>query len=640
MKIDPGSCYNLPPMREPLNEYESRLAERTAEGDRLRAQDRAISNMRLAVFAIFVAAGWIAWVNRSAAAWIPFAPLAIFVILVVIHQKLRDSIASNARLVALYGWGVTRMTDAWAGKGNAGARFANPAHPYADDLDLFGTASLFERICVTRTPGGEARLAAWLMAPAEATEARARQLAVAELADDLELREQVTLAGDELQSSVDAEQLSRWASEPNAPFSPAIRWLATALGAAGVPALALALPSFFVSLVGLGEPALASSFVRSWPALAWGHLPLLALMVAQAAFAFPLRARVLAALQGVERAGTDLRVLSELLGIVESRTFVAPRLSQLRGALISGDVPASEAISRLERLVELLDSVRNVFFVAIAPVLLWRTNLAIRVVAWRERHGADVARWIDSAADLEALLSLAAWAFEKPGHAYPEIVEGPPRVEATALGHPLIPADRRIDNDVAIGSPTRLLIVSGSNMSGKSTMMRAIGVNSVLALAGAPVCAAGMRLTAVRIGASIRINDSLAAGQSKFYAEILRLRQIVDMTGEGPGVLFLLDEILHGTNSHDRLIGAEAVIRTLVSRSAIGLVSTHDLALARMADDLGELARNVHFEDHMEGDRMVFDYRMRDGIVAKSNALALMRAVGLDIEEAKRPGAG
>ncbi|MGK2855577.1 MAG: MutS-related protein, partial [Thermoanaerobaculia bacterium] len=577
-------------MRDPLSEYESRLAERTAEGDRLRAQDRAVSNMRLAVFAVFVATAWIAWINRSAAGWVPFTPLAVFVVLVVIHQKLRESLAANKRVVALYSWGVARMTDAWPGKGNAGARFSDPSHPYADDLDLFGPASLFERICATRTQVGEARLASWLMAPADADEASARQRAVMELTGELDLREEVALAGDDLQNTVDPVHLGQWASERNVPFAPGIRRLAMILGAAGVPALALAIPSFFVSLVGLGEPALAKSFVQSWPVLAWGHLPLLALMVAQAALAFPLRARVAAALQGVERAGEDLRVLSQLLTIVESRTFEAPRLARLRGSLVSGTVPASQAISSLERLVELLDSVRNAFFVAIAPILLWRTNLAIRVSAWRERHGADVPRWIDSAADLEALLSLAAWAFERPGHSYPSIADGPPRVEATALGHPLIPTDRRVDNDVSIGAPARLLIVSGSNMSGKSTMMRAIGVNSVLALAGAPVCAASMSLTRIRIGASIRINDSLAAGQSKFYAEILRLRQIVDMTAEGEGVLFLLDEILHGTNSHDRLIGADAVIRTLVSRGAIGLVSTHDLALAHVADDLGELA--------------------------------------------------
>jgi DNA mismatch repair ATPase MutS len=321
-----------------------------------------------------------------------------------------------------------------------------------------------------------------------------------------------------------------------------------------------------------------------------------------------------------------------LLTIIESRGFSAPRLSSLRAALESGDLPASRAIAALVRLVELFESTRNAFFAVVAPVLLWRTNVAIRAAGWRERHGSAVGRWIDATADLEALLSLASFAFERPDHAYPRIDDGEPLFESTELGHPLIPDERRIDNDVAIGAPARLLIVSGSNMSGKSTMMRAIGVNAVLALAGAPVCASSMRLTPVRIGASIRINDSLAAGQSKFYAEILRLRQIVDLAGDGPGVLFLLDEVLHGTNSHDRLIGAQAVIRTLVGRGAIGLVSTHDLALAKLADELGDRARNVHFEDHMEGDRMVFDYRMRDGVVAKSNALALMKAVGLSVE--------
>jgi len=621
-------------MGNPRTEYELRLRARTNEGETLRAQDRALSNMRLAIFAIAVAAAWIAWVNRSAPAWVPLAPIALFAVLVALQQKVRNSLAANARITALYRWGIARMTDAWAGKGNGGERFADPAHPYADDLDLFGPASLFERICVARTPAGEERLAAWLKAPANAVEARARQTAVAELTGDLDLREEIALAGDDVKAVVDATQLSTWASAGGASFSPAIRTIALVLGVAGAPALALALPSFFVSLVGLSEPAMSASLVARWPVLGWGHIPLLVLMIFQFALSFPVRARVAAALTGVERAGADLRVLAELLTIVESRTFDAPRLNALRDAIVSDEGSASRAIEALERLIELSDSTRNPFFAAVAPVLLWRTNVAIRIASWRESHGQSVPRWIDAAADLEALLSLASFAFERPEHSYPAIDEGEPLFEATALGHPLIPHDRRIDNDVAIGEPSRLLLVSGSNMSGKSTMMRAVGVNGVLALAGAPVCAASMRLTPVRIGASIRINDSLAAGQSKFYAEILRLRQIVDLASDGPGVLFLLDEILHGTNSHDRLIGARAVIRTLVARGAIGLVSTHDLALAKLADELGERARNVHFEDHMEGDRMVFDYRMRDGVVARSNALALMKAVGLSIDDA------
>jgi hypothetical protein len=619
-------------MRDPRREYESRLAARTSEGESLRGQDRAISNMRLAVFAIAVAAAWIAWINRSAPAWVPLAPLAVFVVLVVVQQRVRDSLSANARLTELYRWGIARMTDAWAGRGKGGERFADAAHPYADDLDLFGSASLFERICAARTASGEARLASWLKAPATAEEACARQGAVAELTEDLDLREEIALAGDKVSASVDAVQLASWAADRSVSFFPTVRRAATLLGAAGIPALALALPSFLVALVGLSEPEVAASLVARWPVLGWGHLPLLVLMVLQAALAFPLRGRVAAALSGIERAGADLEVFARLLTIIESRGFSAPRLSSLRAALESGDLPASRAIAALVRLVELFESTRNAFFAVVAPVLLWRTNVAIRAAGWRERHGSAVGRWIDATADLEALLSLASFAFERPDHAYPRIDDGEPLFESTELGHPLIPDERRIDNDVAIGAPARLLIVSGSNMSGKSTMMRAIGVNAVLALAGAPVCASSMRLTPVRIGASIRINDSLAAGQSKFYAEILRLRQIVDLAGDGPGVLFLLDEVLHGTNSHDRLIGAQAVIRTLVGRGAIGLVSTHDLALAKLADELGDRARNVHFEDHMEGDRMVFDYRMRDGVVAKSNALALMKAVGLSVE--------
>lgn len=616
-------------MTDPRREYDARLAARSAEGDGLRAQDRAISNMRLAVFAVAVVAAWIAWVNRGAPAWVPFAPLAVFVALVVIQQKVRDALAANARLVALYRWGIARLTDAWAGKGRAGERFADASHPYADDLDLFGAASLFERISAARTPAGEERLASWLTSPAPLDEARARQKAVAELAPDLDLREEVALAGDDLKAAVDAGALAAWARERRAEFSPAVRRAAMLLGAAGAPALALALPSFFVSLVGLSEPGLAASLVARWPVLGWGHIPLLALMCIQAAFAFPLRGRVALALEGVQQAEADLRVLAQLLRIVEGRSFEAPRLVALRESLMSRDVAASRAIARLQRLIELHDSARNAFFAVVAPLLLWRTNVAIRVAGWRERHGGDVGQWVGAVADLEALLSLASFAYERPSYSWPQLDDAAPFVEATSLGHPLIPDERRVDNDVAIGAAPGLLIVSGSNMSGKSTMMRALGVNVVLALSGAPVCAASMRLSALRIGASIRINDSLAAGQSKFYAEILRLRQIVDLAGEGPGVLFLLDEVLHGTNSHDRLIGARAVIRTLVARGAIGLVSTHDLALAKMADELGAAARNVHFEDHMEGDRMVFDYRMRDGVVTRSNALALMKAVGL-----------
>ncbi|HEX8155478.1 MAG TPA: DNA mismatch repair protein MutS, partial [Thermoanaerobaculia bacterium] len=190
---------------------------------------------------------------------------------------------------------------------------------------------------------------------------------------------------------------------------------------------------------------------------------------------------------------------------------------------------------------------------------------------------------------------------------------------------------RRVTNDIHLGPELRLLVVSGSNMSGKSTMQRSVGVAAVLALAGAPVCASALRISPLLIGASIRINDSLQEGASRFYAEILRIRQVLELAGREVPLLFLLDEILAGTNSHDRRIGAEGVVRGLVAKGAIGLVSTHDLALADIAESLAPRAANVHFEDHLEEGRVAFDYRMRPGVVTKSNALALMRAVGIEV---------
>jgi DNA mismatch repair ATPase MutS len=226
---------------------------------------------------------------------------------------------------------------------------------------------------------------------------------------------------------------------------------------------------------------------------------------------------------------------------------------------------------------------------------------------------------------------VAGYAYEHPSDPFPEIVEQGPLFDASGLGHPLLPSSACVRNDLRLDGGRLLLLISGSNMSGKSTLLRAVGVNVVLALAGAPVRAEALRVSPVSLGASIRINDSLEAGRSRFYAEITRLRQLMEIARDRPPLLFLLDEILHGTNSGDRRTGAEAVVKGLLDRGGLGLVTTHDLALAGIAEALAPRARNVHFEDHLEGGRMAFDYRLKDGVVRKSNALALMRAVGLDV---------
>jgi DNA mismatch repair ATPase MutS len=279
----------------------------------------------------------------------------------------------------------------------------------------------------------------------------------------------------------------------------------------------------------------------------------------------------------------------------------------------------------------MLESRDHVFLRLFDPVLLWTVQLAFAVEAWRMKSGPAIRRWLTAVGELEALSALAGYAYEHPADPFPEFIEEAACFDAQSLAHPLLPEDRAVRNDVQIGGELRLIVVSGSNMSGKSTLLRAVGVNAVLAQCGAPVRAAHLRMSPVAVGASIQIVDSLQDGKSRFYTEITRLKQIVDLTREPLPVLFLLDEFLQGTNSHDRRIGAEAIVRGLLRRGAIGFLTTHDLALAEIAEALGKKAMNQHFEDRLENETLLFDYRLRPGVVQRSNALELMRSIGLDV---------
>jgi DNA mismatch repair ATPase MutS len=287
----------------------------------------------------------------------------------------------------------------------------------------------------------------------------------------------------------------------------------------------------------------------------------------------------------------------------------------------------------LSQLVAVLSSRRNVYFAPIAGLLLWATQLAFIIEAWRRRHGGAVPAWIDAIGQFEALAAVAGFAAEHPGFVFPTLADGAPaRFDAAALAHPLLPASA-IANDITLGGDGPvLLLVSGSNMSGKSTFLRTIGLTAVLSQLGAPVRATACTLSPLAIGASIRVLDSLQEGHSRFYAEILRLKQIVDLARASQGqMLFLLDEMLSGTNSHDRRHGAEGVLRGLTTMRAIGLATTHDLALGDIVATLGRPAAQVHFSDVFDAGTLQFDYQLRPGPVRTSNALALMRSIGLEI---------
>jgi DNA mismatch repair ATPase MutS len=336
-------------------------------------------------------------------------------------------------------------------------------------------------------------------------------------------------------------------------------------------------------------------------------------------------------IQSAARATRDLSLLTGLLARLEGEPAHSERLAELHEALKSEGLPPSRRIAQLRRIVDLLEARRNQFFAPFGAVFMWGTHFGLAVENWRAHHGPALSRWVDAAAQMEALGSLASYAFEHPNDPFPEIVEDAAVFDGTGLGHPLLPEADCVRNSVELGGVRQAYMVSGSNMSGKSTLLRTVGVNVVLALAGAPVRAQSLRLSSLAIGASMQVIDSLQHGTSHFYAEITRIRQVMDLTDGSHPVLFLLDEVLHGTNSHDRRIGAEAVLRSLLDRGAIGLITTHDLALARVADELSPKVENVHFQDQLEDGKMHFDYRLWPGVVTRSNALELMRAVGLEV---------
>jgi hypothetical protein len=544
--------------------------------------------------------------KQSLLLW-PLVPLGFLLLALGFRgDALSRQLRRARRAVRFYTLGLERLDGSWAGRGDAGTRYQDEAHPYAADLDLFGPASLFERLCSARTRPGADTLAAWLKAPAGVEEVRARQEAVAELRPHLDLREHMALLGAELPPA-DYAPLSAWGKGPQ--VLPPGRWhvLVNVLATTNT-----------VTLLG------ALTLELGW--LPFAVSALVSLVVTR-----PLRSQVDEVLGPAEAAEHGLSLLAGLLARVEAEPVESPRLRRLKEAVAVEGVPPSRQVARLALLVDWLRAPRNQFFAPIGALLLWRTRMALAFESWRARSGPAIGGWLAALGEVEALSALGGYAYENPVDPFPEVVDGPPCYEGEGLGHPLLPPGQCVPNDVSLGEQVRLLVVSGSNMSGKSTLLRTLGVNAVLALAGAPVRARRLRLTPLALGATLRVQDSLLAGRSRFAAEIARVRQLLELINGPLPLLFLLDELFHGTNSHDRVVGAEALLRRLLAGGALGLVTTHDLALAELAGRLGPGVRNVHFVDEFREGTMHFDYRLRPGVVPHSNALALMRAIGLEV---------
>lgn len=587
----------------PSEQYLQRLNLRQRRVEHLEAIHIRLGYLRLLLVIGEIALVWIYLSSHSLAPGWLLVPVLGFIGVAVFHANLLQKQAIAKRAVDFYHRGLARIEDRWQGTGSRGERFDITDHLYAADLDLFGSGSLFELLSAARTRMGEDTLASWLLAPSSIDEIHQRHQSIVDLCNRIDFREEMAVCSEDLQTAVHPQALAQWAQSPLQLTSSGIRWLALSL-----------------------------SLLMVTTAIFWGSTgqrsPFFLVLLLEGIVVAVHRSRVNSVLHQIEHAFADLKLLSCLFTRIEQESFEAPALQALKVSLSAHHVTASQAIVRLDTIVQYVQSLENPLMRLLDIPFLYSVQLAFAADSWRRQFGSVVPSWLSALGEMEALLSLAAYNFEHPADPFPSILSGGPSLHATSLGHPLIPAARCIRNDIALGGERRIILISGSNMSGKSTLMRAIGINTVLAMAGAPVRAQALQLTPLRVGASILVNDSLQKGSSRFYAEITRLRHILDLADQQPPLLFLLDELLQGANSRDRLIGAEGIVNALLKSSAIGLISTHDLALTQLN---GTLLHNMHFQDEIHEGRMRFDFKLRDGAVTRSNGVELMRLIGLDV---------
>ncbi len=593
-------------------EYEARITATQRELEALDRQGARLANLRTLAFLGFLGLTLAVGFERlpRAAFLGAAASLAAYIALAIVHAGvIRREDFAKVRL-SLNQRGVARLDGAWHDFPSTGAGRAPEGHLYAGDLDLVGKGSLFQRLDDTGTAAGEAQLLGWLLAPAPSAAAvRERQASVKELSPRLDFRQSL-VAEARMAGKLDKADPARfiaWAEAPSA--LTAIRW--------AYP-LAHVLPPL---TIGFGLAA-ANDLVSALPF--WVGLLL------QIAIVVATRKPIAAMWTALSLGERGFVRFEETFKAIDAQAFEGEHLRALQRGLQDGPPVSTrlKAFARLLGFAELKNS--GQLHPAINALTLWDLLVLFRIDAWREAHGGGVRRWFEALAQLEALASFASWHFERPDDAFPEVDDGQVRLEATALGHPLL--ERPVRNDVTFTGPGAALVITGSNMSGKTTLMRATGLNTVMALAGLPVCATSFKVSRVQVLTSMRVKDSLERGVSYFYAEVQRIKTVLDAAKAHPGrCLFFLDELFMGTNTRERQIASRQLLVMLLDGGAAGAVTTHDLSLCELASERPERVQNVHFRDEVKAGEMTFDYTLRPGVVQTTNALEVLRRAGVAI---------
>lgn len=590
-----------------ISTYRARIAQLERQRDRAIIQRTRCYWYLIASLITLVTSFYLYFWPHLLPLWAFVLPIAAAMVAYGEVRKRDGRARDSVRLLVLYQRRLPRLQHEWMGKGDPGLDLQMTDHLSARDLDLFGEGSLFELLCDVQTPAGREALADWLQAPAPPEEVISRQHAIRLLCDRTELRERLALLGEDEASEYSWNRLRDWLGASPVRFPPWAPWAA----------LLLSLSMASVAACGWREVISLHDTLRLLAVIGTG----------EGALALFLRRRVRSILEGLGVPARRLESLRRICMLIEGERADSPLLIQIQRRLQG----SPKHISSLQRLLQVREWRDNELLFWPLLLLLWSTQWTMRIERWRQRHGHELVQWLTALGEFEALMAIAVYAYENPDDPNPELAREGPLFEASGMGHPLMDARACVPNDLRLGGDTQFLLVTGSNMSGKSTLLRVTGVNATLAWMGAPVRATSLRLSQVQVCTSMRVDDSLLNGRSHFYAEVERLKSMLERAASGPPVLFLIDELFGGTNSADRRVAAEAVIRLLVERRAIGLVTSHDLALTEIAEKSGSKGANVHFTDSQADDEMHFDYRLRPGKVDHSNALKIIRLIGIPL---------
>jgi MutS-like protein len=599
---------------EPAREYTRRIELFDADRRLAAHRSRNLSHLRLVVFLILVvlligyvtSARFVLGLGSALTA-------AFFIGLVWLHARTRRREAWLTASVQLNTEGLHRLARQWSGLPVRGATADLRNHPYGEDLDLFGSASLVQLLGPTPTTFGSVQLDDWLLRPADPETILARQAAVQDLAPQIDWRDTFVLYGRETQAARVGELSAFLTWAEGEPWLSRKRWVL--LVARVLPVLTWILLALQLSV-----------WSNRWWQLSLALTLMLWLVTAR---------RIHATFSSAFARNALLAHYPDLLRCIDEAKFTARLLAGIQTRLRAPGSAPHMALRKLERLMRLADARASSFHLPVQLLTLSDFHVLNALERWQVRYGRRAREWLQAIGEVEALTALSVLAHDHPAWAFPEIDGSADRITGEQLGHALIAASTRVDNDVTVGPAGTFVLITGSNMSGKSTLLRALGVNIVLAQAGAPVCARGLRMPPASLATSIRIQDSLARGVSYFMAELERLKSIVDAAAapvQGRVPVYLLDELLHGTNSGERRVAARLVIRRLVDSGALGAVTTHDLDLVS-ASDLAAPMQAVHFREHFrevgKETVMEFDYFLRPGPAPTTNALKLVELVGL-----------